>query len=118
MLWLRALFKAPFLICILSETVGFVTVVENMLARKMIVQPIVSMWLGRQRMGGSNEGSGGAVIFGGVDTTKYVGNFTWAPVTDKNAWKIRFEAVSLAGKDLGLSGEALIDSGTTSTLFW
>ncbi|KAF9287016.1 hypothetical protein BGZ68_002341 [Mortierella alpina] len=92
---------------------GFVTVVENMLARKMIVQPIVSMWLGRQRMGGSNEGSGGAVIFGGVDTTKYVGNFTWAPVTDKNAWKIRFEAVSLAGKDLDLSGEALIDSGTS-----
>ncbi|KAF9955179.1 hypothetical protein BGZ72_003951 [Mortierella alpina] len=92
---------------------GFTTVVETMLARKMIVQPIVSIWLGRQRMGGANEGSGGAVIFGGVDTTKYVGNFTWAPITDKNAWKIRFDAVSLAGKNLDLSGDALIDSGTS-----
>ncbi|KAG0213938.1 hypothetical protein BGX28_003116 [Mortierella sp. GBA30] len=92
---------------------GFTTVVENMLARKLIIQPIVSMWLGRQRMGGSNEGSGGAVIFGGVDTTKYVGNFTWAPIVDKNAWKIHFDAVSLGGKSLELSGDALIDSGTS-----
>lgn len=78
----------------------------------MLTQPIVSIWLGRQRVGGSNAGSGGAVIFGGVDTTKYVGNFTWTPITDKNAWKIRFQAVSIDGKDLGLSGNALIDSGT------
>ncbi|KAF9950542.1 hypothetical protein BGZ65_006558 [Modicella reniformis] len=82
-----------------------------MLARKTILQLIVSIWMGRQRIGGSNEGSGGAVIFGGVDTTKYVGNFTWAPVTDKNAWKIRINAVSIAGKNLDLSGDALIDSG-------
>ncbi|KAI7816216.1 aspartic peptidase domain-containing protein [Gamsiella multidivaricata] len=84
-----------------------------MLARKIILQPIVSIWMGRQRVGGATEGSGGAVIFGGVDTTKYVGNFTWSPITDKNAWKIRLDAVSIAGKDLGLSGEALIDSGTS-----
>ncbi|KAG0019550.1 hypothetical protein BGZ80_005624 [Entomortierella chlamydospora] len=52
---------------------GYTTIVESMLARKIILQPIVSIWLGRQRMGGSSEGSGGAIIFGGVDTTKYVG---------------------------------------------
>lgn len=92
---------------------SYTTIVETMLARKTILQPIVSIWLGRQRMGGSNEGSGGAVIFGGVDTTKYVGNFTWAPVTDKNAWKIHIEAVSIAGKNLDLSGNALVDSGTS-----
>lgn len=85
-----------------------------MLTQKIISQPIVSMWLGRQRVGGATDGSGGAVIFGGVDTTKYVGNFTWAPVTDKNSWKIHVEAVSIAGKNLGLSGDALIDSGKTS----
>ncbi|KAF9114359.1 hypothetical protein BGX27_011100 [Mortierella sp. AM989] len=92
---------------------GYTTLLESMLARKTIIQPIVSLWLGRQRVGGSTEGSGGAVIFGGVDTTKYVGNFTWAPITDKNSWKIRLDAVSIAGKDLGLSGDALIDSGTS-----
>ncbi|KAF9174086.1 hypothetical protein BGX20_001061 [Mortierella sp. AD010] len=92
---------------------GYTTIVESMLARKIILQPIVSIWLGRQRVGGSNEGSGGAIIFGGVDTTKYVGNFSWAPITDKNSWTVRFDAVSIAGKDLGLSGNALIDSGTS-----
>ncbi|KAF8924211.1 hypothetical protein BGZ58_002039, partial [Dissophora ornata] len=92
---------------------SFTTAMETMLAQKTILQPIVSLWMGRQRMGGSTEGSGGAVIFGGVDTTKYVGNFTWAPITDKNAWKIRFDAVSIAGKNLDLSGNALVDSGTS-----
>ncbi|KAF9895920.1 hypothetical protein BX616_008534, partial [Lobosporangium transversale] len=92
---------------------GYTTIVETMLARKMIVQPIVSLWMGRQRMGGSNEGSGGAFIFGGVDTTKYIGNFTWAPIVDKNTWKIRINAVSIAGTDLDLSGNALVDSGTS-----
>ncbi|KAG0056457.1 hypothetical protein BGZ83_004964 [Gryganskiella cystojenkinii] len=92
---------------------NYVTVMETMLARSMLTQPIVSIWMGRQRMGGSNAGSGGAVIFGGVDTTKYIGNFTWSPIIDKNSWKIRFTAVSIGGKDLGLSGNALIDSGTS-----
>ncbi|KAG0266647.1 hypothetical protein BG011_001494 [Mortierella polycephala] len=92
---------------------GYTTVMEAMLARKTLIQPIVSIWMGRQRMGGSNEGSGGAVIFGGVDTTKYVGNFTWAPVTDKNSWKIRIDAATIAGKDLSLTADALIDSGTS-----
>lgn len=87
--------------------------VETMLTKKVLAQPIVSIWLGRQRVGGSTEGSGGAVIFGGVDTTKYVGNFTWVPVADRNAWKIPFQGVSIAGKNLGLSGNALIDSGTS-----
>lgn len=92
---------------------GYSTVVETMLSKKMLAQPIVSIWLGRQRVGGSTEGSGGAIIFGGVDTTKYVGNFTWVPVSDRNAWKIPFQEVSIAGKSLGLSGNALIDSGTS-----
>ncbi|KAG0325719.1 hypothetical protein BGZ99_000239 [Dissophora globulifera] len=92
---------------------SYTTSMEMLLAQKTILQPIVSMWLGRQRMGGSNPGSGGAIIFGGVDTTKYIGNFTWAPITDRNAWKIHFDAVSIAGKDLHLSGDALIDSGTS-----
>ncbi|KAF9438891.1 hypothetical protein BGZ76_003577 [Entomortierella beljakovae] len=86
---------------------------EALMANKTIIQPIVSLWLGRQRMGGANEGSGGAIIFGGVDTTKYIGNFTWSPITSKDSWRIRFEAVSIAGKDLALSGDALIDSGTS-----
>ncbi|KAI1316454.1 hypothetical protein EDD11_009944 [Mortierella claussenii] len=97
----------------MAHVKGYTTVVETLLAKQMIVQPIVSLWMGRQRMGGSTEGSGGALIFGGVDTTKYVGNFTWAPVTDKNAWKVKLDGVSIAGKNLDLSGEALIDSGTS-----
>jgi len=84
------------------------------MAKNMLTQPIVSIWLGRQRVGGSTAGSGGAVIFGGVDTTKYVGNFTWSPITDKNSWTVRFQAVSIGGKDLDLSGNALIDSGMKS----
>ncbi|KAG0332241.1 hypothetical protein BG004_001329 [Podila humilis] len=92
---------------------GYSTVIETMLTKKALAQPIVSIWLGRHRVGGSAEGSGGAVIFGGVDTTKYVGNFTWVPVMDKNAWKIPFQGVSLSGKNLDLSGNALIDSGTS-----
>lgn len=92
---------------------GYSTLVETMISRKNLTQPIVSMWMGRQRMGGANEGSGGAVIFGGVDTTKYVGNFTWVPIVDKSSWKIKFDGVSIAGKSLGLSGNALIDSGTS-----
>ncbi|KAG0289854.1 hypothetical protein BGZ96_006662 [Linnemannia gamsii] len=92
---------------------GYSTLVETMISRKNLTQPIVSIWMGRQRMGGANEGSGGAVIFGGVDTTKYVGNFTWAPTIDRSAWKIKFDGVSIAGKSLGLSGNALIDSGTS-----
>jgi hypothetical protein len=98
--------------------IGYVTVMENMMAKNMLTQPIISIWLGRQRMGGANPGSGGAVIFGGVDTTKYVGNFSWAPITDKNAWKVHFAAVSIGGKDLDLSGDALIDSGkNTGNIF-
>ncbi|KAK3844832.1 MAG: aspartic peptidase domain-containing protein [Linnemannia gamsii] len=93
---------------------GYSTLMETMISRKNLTQPIVSIWMGRQRMGGATEGSGGAVIFGGVDTTKYVGNFTWVPIVEKSSsWKIRFEGVSIAGKSLGLSGNALIDSGTS-----
>ncbi|KAF9198131.1 hypothetical protein BGZ49_001143 [Haplosporangium sp. Z 27] len=91
----------------------YTTIVESMLSQKAILQPIVSLWLGRQRLGGTTDGAGGAVIFGGVDTTKYVGNFSWAPIVERNTWVIHFDAVSIAGKDLGLSGNALVDSGTS-----
>ncbi|KAF9428426.1 hypothetical protein BGZ94_002445 [Podila epigama] len=92
---------------------GYSTIVETMLSKRSLAQPIVSIWLGRQRVGGSAEGSGGAVIFGGVDNTKFVGNFTWTPVADRNAWKIPFQAVTIGGKSLDISGNALIDSGTS-----
>ncbi|KAF9978927.1 hypothetical protein BGZ73_008432 [Actinomortierella ambigua] len=92
---------------------NYISLVENLISRKVLSQPIVSVWMGRQRLGGAVEGSGGAFIIGGVDTTKYVGNFTWNPAVDRNAWKIRMQGVSLAGHDLGLQADVLVDTGTS-----
>ncbi|KAG0261615.1 hypothetical protein DFQ27_002880 [Actinomortierella ambigua] len=92
---------------------GYVSLVENLISRKVLSQPIVSVWMGRQRLGGTVEGSGGAFIIGGVDTTKYVGNFSWSPTVDKNAWKIRMQGMSLAGQDLNMQADVLVDTGTS-----
>ncbi|KAG0231857.1 hypothetical protein BGW42_008606 [Actinomortierella wolfii] len=92
---------------------GYISLVENLISRKVLSQPIVSVWMGRQRLGGAMEGSGGAFILGGVDTTKYVGNFTWLPTVDRNAWKVHMQGLSLGGKNLGMKADVLIDTGTS-----
>ncbi|KAF9582610.1 hypothetical protein BGW38_010982, partial [Lunasporangiospora selenospora] len=89
-----------------NSSFGMVAVDDSTIAKRG-VEGVVGLGFGRA------ANVKGAIIFGGVDRTKYVGNFTWTPITDKNSWRIHFEAVSLGGNDLGLSGDALVDSGTS-----
>ncbi|KAM7229161.1 hypothetical protein CapIbe_019277 [Capra ibex] len=66
---------------------GATTVLQGMVQEGALTSPIFSFYLSSQQ--GSQDG--GAVIFGGVDSSLYTGQIYWAPVTQELYWQIGVE---------------------------
>ncbi|KAF9902080.1 hypothetical protein EC991_005286 [Linnemannia zychae] len=87
---------------------GTLTPMDNMIKQNLIQAPIFSVWLGR-----STEGGGGEYRFGSYDPERIDGELTWVPVTVKRYWQIKCDGLFFGDVDLGLTSDAIVDSGTT-----
>ncbi|KAG0204511.1 hypothetical protein BGX28_003559, partial [Mortierella sp. GBA30] len=87
---------------------GTLTPMDNLVKQNLIKSPVFSVWLGR-----STDGGGGEYRFGGYDRERFEGELTWVPVTQKRYWQIKCEGLFFGDEDLKMSGDAIIDTGTT-----
>ncbi|XP_063300440.1 gastricsin-like [Pelobates fuscus] len=90
---------------------GATTAMQGMLQQNLLNNPIFSVY-----MSSTEGGSGGEVIFGGVDNSLYSGQIMWAPVTQEVYWQIGIDAFSVNGQATGWCSQgcqAIVDTGTS-----
>ncbi|XP_068442537.1 nothepsin [Clinocottus analis] len=95
----------------LAEILGN-PVFDNMLAEKVVEEPIFSFFLSRTTSSGTPAGE---LLLGGKDEALYSGPINWIPVTAKGYWQIRMESVAVQGAiTLCPRGcQAIVDTGTS-----
>jgi len=57
--------------------------------------------------------SGGELVLGGVDTSKYTGSFTYTPVTRKGYWQFTVDKATVGSSSVGTNIIAIADTGTS-----
>ncbi|XP_029099292.1 gastricsin [Monodon monoceros] len=91
---------------------GAPTALQGMLQEGALTSPVFSFYLSSQQ--GSQDG--GAVIFGGVDSSLYTGQIHWAPVTQELYWQIGIEEFLIGDQATGWCSQgcqAVVDTGTS-----
>lgn len=92
---------------------GIKPVFNTMIDEGVVSKPQFSFYLNRQ----VGQPVGGEVYFGGVDPSKYTGNFTWHSVTRKAYWQIHMDSVSVATETPTKACKggcaAIVDTGTS-----
>ncbi|ONM58455.1 Aspartic proteinase oryzasin-1 [Zea mays] len=84
----------------------------NMVKQGLISDPVFSFWFNRH----ADEGEGGEIVFGGMDSSHYKGDHTFVPVTRKGYWQFNMGDVLVDGKSTGFCAggcAAVADSGTS-----
>ncbi|KAL5660313.1 hypothetical protein ACJX0J_027438, partial [Zea mays] len=84
----------------------------NMVKQGLISDPVFSFWFNRH----ADEGEGGEIVFGGMDSSHYKGDHTFVPVTRKGYWQFNMGDVLVDGKSTGFCAggcAAIADSGTS-----
>lgn len=83
----------------------------SMIDQGLIDNPVFSVWLNRK----VNGKSGGEIIFGGSDQSKYQGNISYVPISKAGYWQFYMNSVSI-GNSTKLCQEgcqAIADTGTS-----
>ncbi|XP_027899179.1 nothepsin [Xiphophorus couchianus] len=95
----------------LAEIMGN-PVFDNMLAQKIVDQPVFSFYLSRRTRTSNPEGE---LLLGGIDEAMYNRPINWLPVTAKGYWQIKMESVAVQGVSSFCSRgcHAIIDTGTS-----
>ncbi len=57
--------------------------------------------------------SGGELIFGGLDSSKYTGSITYVSVAIEGYWEFQMNNVSVGSTVISSSAYAIVDTGTT-----
>ncbi|KAG0519251.1 hypothetical protein BDA96_09G248400 [Sorghum bicolor] len=84
----------------------------NMVKQGLISDPVFSFWFNRH----ADDGEGGEIVFGGMDSSHYKGDHTYVPVTQKGYWQFNMGDVLVDGVSTGFCAggcAAIADSGTS-----
>jgi len=84
---------------------GVQTPLEALVASKVLDENVFAFALGNN--------ADGELLLGGVDETKYSGEFAYVPVSSKSYWEVALDGVSIDGSAMTSSVKAIIDSGTS-----
>lgn len=88
------------------SSIGKPTFTENLVAQGQLASPLFAISLRR------NQKSGSELSIGAVDASRYSGAIQWNALTSQTYWQIKGQSV-VAGKKVGSTFNAAIDSGTT-----
>jgi len=78
-----------------------------MYTQKLIPQEMYSYYI---------DSNGGELILGGIDSTKYTGQMTYAAVNSIDYWQVSMTSVTVGNTKLCSRCSAIVDSGTTLIL--
>ncbi|CAG8582292.1 12188_t:CDS:1 [Ambispora leptoticha] len=94
------------------EEIKTKTPVENLIAQKVITDPVFGFFLGREEDG---TGDKSELTLGGVDETKFKGDLKFNTVVDTPSyWQIKLDDIKFGEKSLGVGAPSvIIDTGTT-----
>jgi len=85
----------------------------NLLAQKLVSDPVFSVWLSKDPRGQN----GGQLILGGVDQSYYKGDIFYVPLTAKTYWQFKLDDVLYGGKSQNYCPTtgcpAIADTGTS-----
>jgi len=81
------------------------TPVAALVASGQLDKPVFGFYLGNN--------APGELVFGGVDSKHYTGDFTYVPLTSKTYWEIALGGVKLGGSPMSTTTKAIVDSGTS-----
>lgn len=81
---------------------------DNMIAQGLVKEQVFSFYM----KGGS--GSGGELLLGGVDKTKYSGPMVWAPLTHETYWAFNLDSLNLGpSTTICTNCKVIADTGTS-----
>ncbi|KAJ1968653.1 hypothetical protein IWQ62_001115 [Dispira parvispora] len=89
---------------------GVKTAMDNILEQGLLTSNTVAFSLSKSR---EADGTGGYVEFGHIDQTAFEGELLYIPVNQPIYWEITVQGMFVNGMDLGVSGDGMIDTGTT-----
>jgi cathepsin D len=97
-----------------SISVDHVTPVwYNILKQNLVSSPVFSFWLSQNPA----DSVGGELTLGGTDSSRYTGEFSYAPLTAETYWQFEVADFQLDGASLGwcsdVKCQAICDSGTS-----
>jgi hypothetical protein len=89
------------------SVLGMTPVFDNMVAQKVIPEPIFAFYLS------NTDGVDGTLDFGGVDTNHFVPPFVYVPLSELTYWQVKLDGFTVNGKSVTSATKAIIDSGTS-----
>ncbi|XP_047431614.1 nothepsin [Mugil cephalus] len=95
----------------LAEIVGN-PVFDNMVAQKLVDEPVFSFYLSRRTSSTDPEGE---LTLGGSNEALYTGPINWVPLSAKGYWQIKMDGVAVQGVNSFCPHgcQAIIDTGTS-----
>lgn len=92
---------------------GVIPPFYNMVKQGLVPEPVFSFWLNRD----PSDEEGGQMVLGGVDSSHFVGEHTWAPLTRRGYWQFKMGALEVEEHEddpLCADGcQAIADTGTS-----
>jgi hypothetical protein len=87
-------------------SVGHVpTIMNKLVASGQMPLPQFGFYLGNNQPG--------ELVFGGVDSKHYTGDFHYVPLSSKTYWEVELQGVTLGSDSMSSCKKAIIDSGTS-----
>ena len=83
----------------------------NLINQNLVDEKIFSFWLAKD----PSSTLGGELTLGGYDSKLFKGDLTYVPLTHRNYWQIKMDAVNFNGKNYcnATGCKAIVDSGTS-----
>jgi saccharopepsin len=84
-----------------------VTPFDQMIAQKLVAEPVFSFYLGRTE-------DDSEVVLGGIDQSHFEGDLTWIPLRRKAYWEVDLDSIALGDSVAELENTGVIlDTGTS-----
>ena len=85
---------------------GVKPIFNEMLDQKIIMEPVFSVYLQK-----NHEESGGEMTFGGINSTKYIGDLTYIPVSREASWQFTLDSILVNDQENCYDCKAVADIG-------